>query len=125
MTAASERRTDTRLVLSYPIEIRKGEESGPSIGRTVTQNLSARGAYFSTFASAAFPVGQDVAIVLTVPHRLATSGQEILLDMRGTARVVRVEGPELHRRYGEDGATLSGVAIEFSNPLTFRYRWVG
>ena len=70
-----------------------------------------------------FSVGQKVTVVVSVPHRLAGDGPEVLLDMRGLGRVVRMEGPERHRLYAEDGISLTGVAIEFAGPLSFQYRW--
>lgn len=125
MTERAEKRTNPRLKLRYPIQVKRESGSGDSVlGRTVTQNLGARGAYFSTFDAEGFRVGQAVAVVLSVPHRLAAAGQEVMLDLRGRGRVVRVEGPEVHKTYGEDGTTLAGVAIEFASPLTFHYRWV-
>jgi len=125
MTEKAERRSNPRLRLRYPIRIaRSAESSSAVIGRTVTQDLGARGAYFSTFESGPFSVGQEIDVVLTVPHRLAAGGHEVMLDMRGAARVVRVEGPDVHRRFGEDGASLAGIAVEFVRPLSFQYRWV-
>jgi hypothetical protein len=125
MTDKAEKRSNPRLKLRYPIRIARGDDPEAAVvGRTVTKDLGPRGAYFSTFQTEPYVVGECVSVVVTVPHRLAAGGQEVLLDMRGTARVVRVEGPSEHRRYGEDGAALAGVAIEFANPLTFHYRWV-
>jgi hypothetical protein len=125
MTERAEKRTNPRLNLRYPIQIARAERAGATVlGRTVTQNLGARGAYFSTFETAPFSIDQEVTVTLTVPHRLAAGGHEVMLDMRGRGRIVRVEGPEVHRRYGEDGASPVGVAVEFAGPLSFHYRWV-
>jgi hypothetical protein len=125
MTDKAEKRSNPRLKLRYPIRIACADDAAPAfIGRTVTQDLGARGAYFTAFETAPFVVGREVSIVVTVPHRLAAGGHEVMLDMRCDARVVRVEGPSVHRRYGEDGAALAGVAVEFSKPLSFQYRWV-
>ncbi len=125
MTERSDKRTNPRLNLRYPIQVTRLEDSRATVlGRTVTQNLGARGAYFSTFETAPYPVGQEVTIVLSVPHRLAAGGHEVMLDMRGRGRIVRVEGPQTSRRFGEDGVSPVGVAVEFAGPLSFHYRWV-
>jgi len=125
MTRRSEQRTNQRLKLHYPIRV-EGENANDAtaLSRTVTQNVGARGAYFSTFEAEPYRVGQAVSVVLSVPHRLSGGGPDVVLDLRGRGRVVRVEGPESHRTFGEDGATLTGVAIEFSGSLVFQYRWV-
>jgi hypothetical protein len=123
--ASAERRTTPRLGLSYPIRLlRQGETGGGLLGHTVTRDLSARGAYFSTFDGRTYSVGQRVNVVISVPHRLSSGGKEILLDLRGDASVVRLDGPEVHRLYGENGLMLTGVAVEFDEPLHFRYGWV-
>jgi hypothetical protein len=128
MTERPERRNNPRLRLSYPIRVdaaaEEAEPGGETLGRTVTQNLGSRGAYFSTFHPDPYAVGQEVAVVLTVPHRLSKNGESVMLDMRGRGRVVRVESPQKHGRYGEDGLTISGVALEFSSPLSFHFRWI-
>jgi hypothetical protein len=125
MTRRPEQRSNQRLKLHYPIQVQ--DENAPeaaAIGRTVTQNVAARGAYFSTFEAGQYRVGQAVSVVLSVPHRLAAGGPDVVLDLRGSGRVVRIEGPERHRAFGEDGSTLTGVAIEFAGSLTFQYRWI-
>jgi len=125
MTDMAEKRSNPRLKLRYPIRIARSDEASPTLmGRTVTKDLGARGAYFSAFETEPFAVGQEVTVVVTVPHRLAAGGHEVMLDMHGDARVVRVEDPSVHRRFGEDGASLAGIAVEFAGPLSFHYRWV-
>lgn len=125
MNDRPESRTNPRLKLRYGICVERTTASGSSvIARTVTQNVAARGAYFSTFEAEQYEVGQEVSVTVTVPHRLAAGGPEVLLDLRGLGRVVRIEGPDVHRRYGEDGASLAGVAIAFDGSLSFQYRWV-
>ena len=102
-----ESRTNPRLMLRYGICVEQGTESGATVlSRTVTQNVAARGAYFSTFDAEPYHVGQEVSVTVTVPHRLAAGGPEVLLDLRGRGRVVRIEGPNVHRRFGEDGERL-------------------
>jgi hypothetical protein len=125
MRERPELRLNPRLQLRYPIRIDDAEApDGPVISRTVTQNLGARGAYFSTFHPDPYHVGQPVGVVVTVPHRLSAGGEEVLLDLRARGRIVRVDAPASHRRFGEDGLGISGVAVEFSSPLAFNYRWV-
>lgn len=123
MARKSEQRTSPRLTLRYPIRV-EGEKGARAsvVGRTVTQNVASRGAYFSTFDGESYRVGQRVNVELEVPHRMAT-GTEVMLHLRGTGKVVRIDGPKVHRRYGEDGKTLTGVAIEFAGSLRFQYRW--
>ena len=119
------RRSDSRLRLSYPIRLDAGEaEDGRALGRTVTRNLSARGAYFATFDDTGYAVGRSVGVSITVPHRLAGSEQDVLLDLRCQAQVVRVDAPSRLRAYTEDGVALSGIALRFDEPLQFNYAWV-
>ena len=124
MHVATNRRNAPRLGLSYPIRLLKGGEAEGRLGHTVTRDLSSRGAYFTTFDGRPYSVGQRVSVVISVPHRLSFGGDEVLLDLRGPAEVVRLEGPETHRAYGEDGLSLTGIAVRFDGPLAFRYGWV-
>lgn len=125
MTLEREARKDQRLKLRYPIRVEgpAGAGAGGVLARTVTHNVGARGAYFTTFDGESFHPGQSVVVTVSVPHRL-DGGPEVLLDLRGEARVVRVEGPEVHRKFGEDGRILQGVAVAFPRSLSFQYRWV-
>ncbi len=124
MQGRTDRRDHPRLRLSYPLQIGPAlpEGSRPQ-EHTVTQNVSARGAYFCTFREPPWKPGEFVAVVVSVPHQLAAHGGEVTLDLRGCARVVRVETPAPGIA-GENGVPLSGVALEFAAPLTFRYAWV-
>ncbi len=123
-TVSRDLRKNPRLRLSYPIHVtRPGTDGESELGRTVTHNLSARGAYFRTFNGEAYEEGAQVALAITVPHQLSSGKREILLDLRGRGRVVRVEPQNRHGAYGENGGTLSGVAIEFVNPLAFYAHW--
>lgn len=123
--AAADRRGDPRLRLSYPIRVSDGpDEAGATISRTVTRNVSARGAYFTTFDGAVFQVGQELGVAISVPHRLGDDGPEIVIDLRSRARVVRIDRPGSRRLYGEDGVALTGIALSFTDPLRFRFAWV-
>ena len=142
MNVATNRRNSPRLGLSYPIRLAgesdahggvsdgsrlgPGERSwrGERLGQSVTRDLSSRGAYFTTFDGGPFSVGQRVSVVISVPHRLAFGGDQVMLDLRGPGQVVRLEGARTHRTYGEDGLALTGVAVQFDGPLDFRYGWV-
>ncbi len=123
MPTAVDRRDNPRLRLSYPIRVLAEDEGGRPLGHTVTQNLSARGAYFCTFHGAPYEVGRVVTVVISVPHRLASGGREVTLDLRGAGRVVRIEAPT-RRLNGEDGVAMTGIAIEFDCPLSFHYAWM-
>lgn len=124
MQDSTERRDHPRLHLSYPIQIGAAEPEGSRPQEhTVTQNVSSRGAYFCTFNTPQWEPGAHVSVVVSVPHQLAGSGPEVTLDLRGRARVVRVETPAAGLA-GEDGVPLSGVALEFDAPLQFQYAWV-
>lgn len=123
--AFQERRTDSRLKLAYPIRIhRNGDADSAVLGQTVTRDLSARGAYFATFDGTEFKLGQSLGVAISVPHRLGQAGREVILDLRGRAKVVRIEAPSRTRLCGEDGFALTGVAVAFERPLQFRYAWV-
>jgi len=125
----AERRTDPRLRLCYPIEVHTVDTGAPStlgrtvLGRTVTQDLSARGAYFCTSAERPCEVGSGVSVLVTVPHTLASGGSEVSIDLRGNGRVVRIDSPA-RGSAGEDGVRLTGIAIEFNRPLDFSYAWM-
>ena len=121
----TERRDGSRLRLVYPIRLHAdGEGHGRIVGQTVTRNLSSRGAYFSTFDGGSYRVGQEFGIAISVPHRMSGSQREVLLDLRGKARVVRLDTPRTTRMYGEDGHSLTGVALQFDQPLEFHYAWM-
>jgi hypothetical protein len=122
-----ERRVHPRLRLCYPIRVERDADAGPcTLARTVTENVGARGAYFSTSSPGPYAVGQAVRVVVRVPHRMGSraNAADVMLEMQGRGRVVRVDGPTARGVYGEDGIDLSGVAIEFAGPLSFSYRWV-
>ncbi len=125
MATEVDQRVNPRLKLSYPIRlfVRREDDADLSLGHTVTQNLSARGAYFHTFHGDAYEVGLSVAVEVAVPHKLTTDAKQITLDLRGEGRVIRVESPTRHV-YGESGVTLAGVAVEFVEPLSFHYCWM-
>ena len=124
MSDSQDRREHPRLRLSYPIRVGRAEPAGSRPDEhTVTQNLSARGAYFCTFREPPWTPGSWVAVVVSVPHRLADGGAQVTLDLHGRARVVRIDQP-VNGAAGEDGVALTGVALEFEAPLAFQYAWV-
>lgn len=87
----------------------------------MTTNLSARGAYFKTFAWDHFETGSRVAVKVQVPHPMqaGTDIMELNMMTKGTVRRMdRVHGREA---LGEDGLALKGVAVEFDAPLSFNY----
>ncbi len=121
MIAPPERRRETRLGLRYPIRVLSAVAPRPAVGRTVTCNLSARGAYFSALAPTGLDVGRELTVVVTVPHRFDPAGPEVRLDLCGRARIVRIEEPDARKGYGEDGDPIVGVALAFAGPLAFSY----
>jgi hypothetical protein len=125
-----ERRSDPRLKLCYPIEVSPtggttAGSSGPLRPRSVTQELSARGAYFCTSETEAArcEVGGSVDVVVTVPHRLVPDGRDVTIDLRAQGRVVRVDLPA-RGTAGEDGVHLAGIALRFDRPFDFSYCWI-
>jgi len=123
MSDRSDRRDHPRLARAYPIQVRTScDPAARPVEHTVTQNLSSRGAYFCTLGEPRCRVGQVVSVEISVPHRLAGGERDVVLDLRGDARVVRIQaaGPGLN---GEDGRALRGVAVAFDRPLRFRFCW--
>ena len=124
MNDAEERRESARLPLSYPIRVLEDRTRPRSLlGHTVTRNLSARGVFFRTFHAEPFHQGRKVHVVISVPHRMASDGREVQLDLEGAGRVVRVDDPGAEGLYGEDGVALTGVALAFDRALGFESRW--
>lgn len=121
---ADDRRETPRLTLSYPIRLLRDADGDSVLGHTVTRDVSSTGAYFTTFDVRTFRRGQRVKVVLSVPHRPSSAGREVVLDLRGSGEIIRVDGPHAHRRFGEDGLCLAGIAVAFDKPLSFRYAWV-
>ena len=123
MQRQSEKRSNPRLALSYPIEMQVNQEGEAGRTRGVTSNLSARGAYFKTFAWQSFREGQRVMVKVRVPHPLQAGEELINLDMRADGEVLRLERILGREGFGEDGVDLKGVAIRFDEPLEFSYFW--
>jgi hypothetical protein len=104
-----ERRRAPRLDLRCPIHYRLLNR--PEEGRSVTDNVSARGARFSTVAWETLHPGDRLEIRLTVPATLGVAGSGGV-DLMGRGRITRVEpGPEGER------LEAGGVAVEFDSPL--------
>ena len=116
-----ERRRNPRLKLSYPIELRA---PGCGATRAVTANLSARGAYFTTYSWDGFNVGERVQVRIQVPHRLQDGEESIQLHMTADGVLRRVTEVPVPEAFGEDGIALGGIAVEFDAPLEFRYLWM-
>ena len=124
MQEQTERRRNPRLRLSYPIELSVRETGKAGGTRAVTSNLSARGAYFTTFSWKDFREGEKVLVKIQVPHPLHTGEESIHLHMSAEGRLRRVEAVRGPEAFGEDGVALGGVAVEFDAPLEFRYLWM-
>lgn len=104
-----ERRREPRLALSCPIQFRVLEREGE--GRSVTVDVSARGARFRTVTWRTLHPGDRLEIRLTVPSSDET-GITGGVDLVGAGRVVRIEpGP------AGDALAAGGIAIEFDSPL--------
>ena len=121
MRSSNERRQNPRLALSYPIELSVREPGEAGGTRAVTANLCARGAYFKTFSWDPFRAGQSVSVKIQVPHAMVEGDEQIRIDMNAPARVKRMESIQGREALGEDGLDLRGVAVEFDEPLQFRY----
>jgi hypothetical protein len=119
-----DRRRNPRLKLSYPIELSLAGKGRCSSTRAVTRNLSARGAYFTTFCWRDFEAGQKVVVRIQVPHRLQEGADSIQLHMSAEGKLRRVGPVSGAGTYGEDGVALGGIAVEFDAPLEFRYLWM-
>lgn len=120
MKTTLDRRASPRLRLSYPIRLLDVDLRKELIAdRTVTQDVSARGAYLRTYCSQSLRSGRRVAVVVSVPHRL--NGEQRLreLCLRTSATVVRLDDPGARGFHGEDGRPLVGVALHFAAPLRF------
>ena len=124
MNPQSDRRENPRLKLSYPIEMSVREEGEVGSARSVTANLSARGAYFKTFGWQDFREGQRVSVKIRVPHRLQAGEEAIQLHMRAEGRLLRIDPTPEQEAFGEDGVAMGGIAVKFDAPLEFRYLWM-
>lgn len=120
-TGQRENRRNPRLRLSYPIEVEGA--GGPRGTRGVTSNLSARGAYFKTFAWEQFQEGCEVRVRIEVPHPLQSQKDLIHLHLEAAGRVRRMDTVAGREALGEDGLALKGIALEFASPLRFNYFW--
>jgi hypothetical protein len=110
-------------MLSYPIEVQVREVGQAGGTRGVTANLSARGAYFKTFAWQHFDMGTKVGVKVLVPHPMQSGEDVIELNMETEGRVRRLDRVRGREALGEDGLDLKGIAVEFETPLSFDYRW--
>ncbi len=104
-----ERRREPRLGLRCPIHYRLLGRRGE--GRSVTVDVSARGARFRTVSWRMLRPGDRLEVTLTVPAAPAVAGGGGI-DLVGRGRIVRVE-PGITEERLEPG----GVAIEFESPL--------
>ena len=80
--------------------------------------------FFRASGGHPFRIGLPVDLTVSVPHRIATDGREVQLDLEGRGRVVRLERSGSRGYYGEDGVDITGVAIEFASPLRFNTDWI-
>jgi hypothetical protein len=120
----SEKRANPRLALTYPIEVMVDAKGHAGGTRGVTSNLSARGAYFKTFAWDAFERGIPVEIRILVPHPIVSGEESMQLHMATRGWVTRLDRVVGREALGEDGLLLKGVALSFERPLRFNYFWM-
>ena len=95
MTASQERRRHPRIALRWGIALSRAGD--PGVIESVTENLSRAG--FFCFSPRRLEIGEDINCVLEIPTRDFghPSGS---LNLRCTARVVRVEPNESATRFG-------------------------
>lgn len=123
MDSTAERRANPRLSLSYPIEVQLKEVGQAGGTRSVTTNLSARGAYFKTFSWEHFTMGSRVGVTVLVPHPMQAGRDVMELNMMTQGTVCRMDRVNGREALGEDGLALKGVAVRFDSPLSFNYKW--
>ncbi len=80
-----ERRRHTRLDLTAPIRVRRGDQSQIE---TSTRNISAGGVYFTS--AEPYKVGSKFDFVMNVPQEFC---REQAVELRCRSKVVRVEPP--------------------------------
>jgi hypothetical protein len=88
MTHGADRREARRFLMSLPMRVLAPEAQSKEL-RASTRDVSYRGLYFLSEAS--FDVGSQIDFVLTLPQKVASSGE---VDIRCHGQVVRVDaGP--------------------------------
>ena len=103
-----ERRREPRLSLRCPIHFRCLERDEE--GRSVTEDVSARGARFRTVSWERLRAGDRLRVTLTVPA--SQSGE---IDLTGMGRVVRIEPGSIEER-----PSPGDVAVTFEAPFSLR-----
>ena len=119
MERSDERRKYARLHLDLPIHISGIDAEGRRLEESsVTVNVSARGAYFTSQTPFRAPMELDVAI--SVPY--SVWGKLPFPRLEAPAKVVRVENPPVH---GPNDAESWGVAVCFEQALSTTFETTG
>lgn len=85
MTDGADRREARRFMMSLPMRVLAPEAQSKEL-RASTRDVSYRGLYF--LSEAKFEVGSQIDFVLTLPQKVASSGE---VDIRCHGQVVRVD----------------------------------
>src|SRR5260370_16745524 len=85
MADASDRRHAPRFLMSLPMRVLAPEAQSEQL-RASTRDVSYRGLYF--LSETKFEVGSQIDFVLTLPQKVASSGE---VDIRCCGQVVRVD----------------------------------
>lgn len=116
METSEDRRRFARLNLELPIHISGTDAEGRKLEEnSLTVNVSARGAYFTSQTPFRAPMDLDVSI--SVPYSVWGKLPFPLLE--APARVVRLDWPSHHG--SEDNSDGWGVAVCFEEALSARF----
>ena len=117
MDRSEERRRFARLNLELPIHISGRDAEGRKLEEnSLTVNVSARGAYFTS--QTAFRAPMDLDVSISVPYSVWGKLPFPLLE--APARVVRLDWPS-HCVSDDDDSNGWGVAICFEDALCARF----
>ena len=112
---SEERRKYQRLNLAVPLHITGEDAAGRKLEESsVTVNVSARGAYFTSQTPFKAPMELDVS--MSVPYSVWRKLP--LPRLEAPAKVVRVDTPSLH---GPGDPDKWGVAVRFEEALSARF----
>ena len=115
MENSEERRKFARLSLELPIHISGTDAEGHKLEESsLTVNVSARGAYFTSQTPFRAPMDLDVSI--SVPY--SVWGKLPFPRLEAPAKVVRLDWPP---HQGSDDPDGWGVAVSFEKALSARF----
>jgi hypothetical protein len=103
MRSSTERRNSERHINNFLIEVRsKNKNRDDFIEKTILQNISGSGGYFTTKKKENYYLGQSVKISIFLPGNI-----DIKAKMDGTGTVIRIE-------------QFSNIAIRFDTPISLQ-----